>query len=40
MSKKCVEVKPEGILNTISYLGDSAGCGYIRVILNNDYLMS
>ena len=33
-------VEPQGVLNVHSYISDSAGCGYIRVMLPNTYLSS
>ena len=40
MGKKCDVIKPEGVLNSIAYLGDSAGCGYIRLISPYNYINS
>ena len=40
MSKKCELIEPKGVLNSISYKGDSAGCGYIRIVEPYDLISS
>jgi hypothetical protein len=40
MSKKCDIIPSEGILNSIAFLGDAAGCGYIRIINPYNYINS
>ena len=33
-------IKPEGMFNTVNYKSDSAGCGFIRIILPNESMNS
>lgn len=37
---KIVSIKPEGMLNTVSYKSDNGGCGFIRIIQPNDSINS